>query len=114
MSFLSNLRADRLITEIRSSTDLSSPVLQKAVQKLKDIGPPAIEAIFAALPDSDKTASAAFVDVLSELVSQKTFPQFLRGLVEGSPRVIAGISWALTTSSNYPPHLLLEALSTQG
>ena len=38
----------------------------------------------------------------------------MRGLVQGSPRVIAGISWALTSSRNYPHHLLLEALATPG
>ena len=38
----------------------------------------------------------------------------MRGLVEGSPRVISGISWALTNSRNYPHHLLLEALATPG
>jgi eukaryotic-like serine/threonine-protein kinase len=38
----------------------------------------------------------------------------VQGLIQGSPRVIAGISWALTGSRNYPPHLLLEALATPG
>jgi eukaryotic-like serine/threonine-protein kinase len=114
MSFFSNLRADRLITEIRSSTDPASPATQKAVARLKDVGPAAIESVFAALPDADKSATMAFVDVLAGLVSAKTFPQFVRGLVEGSPRVISGISWALTSSRNYPAHLLLEALATQG
>jgi len=114
MSFFTNLRADRLITEIRSSTDASSPATQKAVARLKDVGPGAIESIFAALPDADKTSTVAFVDVLASLVSQKTFPQFVRGLVEGSARVISGIAWALTTSRNYPAHLLLEALATPG
>ena len=114
MSFLTNLRADRLVTEIRSSTDPSSPATQKAVAKLKEVGPGAIEAIFGALPDADKAATLAFVDVLASLVSPKTFPLFVRGLVEGSPRVIAGIAWALTSSSNYPQHLLLEALATPG
>jgi eukaryotic-like serine/threonine-protein kinase len=114
MSFFTNLRADRLVTEIRSSPDPGSPATQKAIARLKDIGPGAIEAIFAALPEADKTATVAFVDVLSSLVSQKTFPQFLRGLVEGSPRVTSGIAWALTSSRNYPPHMLLEALATAG
>src|ERR1700704_238389 len=114
MSFFTNLRADRLITEIRSSTDSDSPVLQKAVARLKDLGPGAIEPVFAALPDASKTATVAFIEVLAGLVSQKTFPQFVRGLVEGSARVIAGISWALTSNRNYPPHLLLEALATPG
>jgi eukaryotic-like serine/threonine-protein kinase len=114
MSFFTNLRADRLVTEIRSSTDPGNPATQKAIARLKDIGPGAIEAIFAALPEADKTATVAFVDVLSSLVSPKTFPQFLRGLVEGSPRVVSGIAWALTSSRNYPPHMLLEALATTG
>ena len=114
MSFFTNLRADRLVTEIRSSTDPGNPATQKAIARLKDIGPGAIEAIFAALPEADKTSTVAFVDVLSSLVSQKTFPQFLRGLVEGSPRVVSGIAWALTSSRNYPPQMLLEALATTG
>ncbi|MFO7275976.1 MAG: HEAT repeat domain-containing protein [Pseudomonadota bacterium] len=114
MSFFTSLRADRLVTEIRSSADPSSPATQKAIAKLKDLGAGALEAIFAALPEADKNATVAFVDVLTSLVSQKTFPLFVRGLVEGSPRVIAGISWALSSSRNFPPHLLLEALNTPG
>ncbi|HYL02049.1 MAG TPA: HEAT repeat domain-containing protein [Steroidobacteraceae bacterium] len=114
MSFFTNLRADRLVTEIRSSNDPHDAATQKAIARLKEVGPGAIESVFAALPDADKGSTMAFVEVLSGLVSQKTFPQFVRGLVEGSPRVISGISWALTSSHNYPAHLLLEALSTPG
>ncbi len=114
MSFFTNLRADRLVTEIRAATDPASSDTQKAVAKLKGLGPGAIEPVFAALPDASKNATVAFVEVLAGLVSQKTFPQFVRGLVEGSARVIAGISWALTSNRNYPPHLLLEALATPG
>jgi serine/threonine-protein kinase len=114
MSFFTNLRADRLVTEIRSSNDPTGAATQKAVARLKDVGPGAIEAVLAALPDADKAATMAFVEVLAGLVSQKTFPQFMRGLVEGSARVISGISWALTSSRSYPPHLLLEALAIPG
>src|SRR5215831_11485108 len=114
MSFFSNLRADRLITEIRSSTDSGSPATQKAIARLKDLGAGAIEPVFAALPDADKNSTVAFVEVLGGLVSQKTFPQFVEGLVQGSPRVISGIAWALSGSRNYPANMLLEALSTPG
>jgi hypothetical protein len=75
MSFFTNLRADRLVTEIRSSNDPNSPATQKAVERLKEVGPGAIETVFAALPDADKGATVAFVEVLAALVSQKTFPQ---------------------------------------
>ena len=114
MSFFTNLRADRLVTEIRSSASPNSPATQKAIGKLKDLGAGALEPIFAALPEADKNATLAFVEALSGIVNQKTFPAFTQGLIEGSPRVIAGISWALTSSRNYPPHLLLEALSIPG
>jgi serine/threonine-protein kinase len=114
MSFFTNLRADRLITEIRSSTDPSSPATQKAIAKLRELGAGAIEAVFGALPDADKNATVAFVEALGGLVNQKTFPLFVQGLIQGSPRVVAGISWALTGSRNYPPNLLLEALATPG
>ena len=114
MSFFTNLRADRLVTEIRAATDPASPTTQKTIAKLKDLGPGAIEPVFAALPDADKNATVAFVEVLTGLVSLKTFPQFIEGLIQGSPRVIAGIAWALTSNRNYPPHLLLEALATPG
>src|ERR1700733_3450146 len=114
MSFFTNFRADRLITEIRSTTNPASPATHGAVAKLRGLGPGAIEAIFGALPDADKNATVAFVEALSVMVNPKTFPLFVRGLVEGSPRVIAGISWALTSSRNYPPHLLLDALATPG
>ncbi len=114
MTFLVNLRADRLITGLRSSADPASPETQKAIARLKDLGPGVIAPIMASLPEADKNATVAFVEVLSGLVSAKTFPQFMEGLVQGSPRVIAGIAWALTSSRNFPPHLLLDALSTPG
>ncbi len=114
MSFFSNLRADRLVTEIRSSSDPSDTTRQKAIARLKEMGPGAIEAIFAALPDADKASTIAFVDVLASLVNAKTFPIYVRGLVQGSPRVISGISWALTSSHGYPTNMLLDALATPG
>jgi serine/threonine-protein kinase len=114
MSFFTNLRADRLITEIRSSPDPTSSDTQKAVARLKDMGPGAIEAIFGALPDADRGATMALVDVLTSLANQKTFPVFIRGLVEGSRNVVSGVTWALTASHNYPAHLLIEALATPG
>jgi eukaryotic-like serine/threonine-protein kinase len=114
MSFFTNLRADRLIVQIKSTNDLMSPETQKAIGKLKDVGPGAIEAVIAALSEADKHATVAFVDVLSTLATAKSFPQYVQAMVQGGPRVIAGVAWALTSSRAYPPHLLLDALSTPG
>jgi HEAT repeat protein/tRNA A-37 threonylcarbamoyl transferase component Bud32 len=114
MSFFTNLRADRLIAQIKSTNDLMGAETQKAIAKLKEIGAGSIDLIVAALPDADKHATVAFVDVLGTLATQKTFPQYVQALVHGSPRVIAGVAWALTGSRGYPPNLLLDALSTPG
>ena len=114
MSFFTNLRAERLITEVRSASSPTDPAALRAAAKLKELGVGAIESILAALPDSDKSATVILVDALSALVTLKSLPQMLQGLVEGSPRVIAGISAALTSNRAYPPHLLLEALAMQG
>ena len=111
MSFFTNFRADRLITEIKTSTEPLGAATLKAVAKLKDLGPGAIEPTVQALADADKNATVALVDVLATLVSNKTFPHFIKAMIEGGPRTIAGISWALTSCRNYTPGLLLEALT---
>ena len=43
MSFFTNLRADRLVTEVKSSTGPADATAQKAASKLKELGPGAIE-----------------------------------------------------------------------
>ena len=111
MGFFSNLRADRIITEVRGTTDPNSPATRKAVARLRDIGEEAIYPILGALPDAGKEATAAFVAALSEILSQKTFPTFVQAMVEGSPRVVSGIKFAMQASRAYPPHLLLDVLS---
>jgi hypothetical protein len=67
MSFFSNLRADRLITQIKSSTDPLGEATLKAVAKLKELGPSAIQPTIEALADADKNCTVALVDVLSTL-----------------------------------------------
>jgi len=114
MSFFTNLRSDRLITQIKSSNEPLGQETLKAVAKLKSLGPGAIDPTIQALADADKNATVALVDVLSTLVSNKTFPQFVEGLANGGPRITAGIAWALTSSRNYAPGLLLEALGVKG
>jgi serine/threonine-protein kinase len=114
MSFFTNIRADRFITELRTATDVAAPATQKAIAKLRELGPGAIEPVTAALADADKIATVAYIEVLTGLVNQKTFPKFIESMVTGSPRVVAGVAWALSSSRAYPPTMLLEALTTEG
>jgi HEAT repeat protein/tRNA A-37 threonylcarbamoyl transferase component Bud32 len=114
MSFFTNIRADRFITELKEATDVAAPTTQKAIAKLRELGPGAIEPVTAALADADKIATVAYIEVLTGLVNQKTFPKFIESMVTGSPRVIAGVAWALSSSRAYPPTMLLDALNTEG
>ena len=114
MSFFTNIRADRFITELKEATDVAAPQTQKAIQKLRDLGAGAIEPVTAALADADKIATVAYIEVLTGLVTQKTFPKFIESMVTGSPRVVAGVAWALSSSRAYPATMLLDALNTEG
>jgi eukaryotic-like serine/threonine-protein kinase len=114
MSFFTNIRADRFITELKEATDVAAPQTQKAIASLRALGPGVIEPVTAALADADKIATVAYIEVLTGLVNQKTFPKFIEAMVTGSPRVIAGVAWALSSSRAYPATMLLEALNTEG
>jgi HEAT repeat protein/tRNA A-37 threonylcarbamoyl transferase component Bud32 len=111
MSFFSDLRAERLIAEIRGIGDPLHPDSQKAFQKLAKIGPGAIPKILDALAVADKKETASYVDILSQLVDNKTFPILAEGLAEGNARTVAAVSWALSASRNYSPALLIELLN---
>ena len=79
MSFFSDLRAERLIAEIRGIGDPLHPEAQKAFQKLAKIGPGAIPKILDALAVADKKETASYVEILTQLVDNKTFPLFVAG-----------------------------------
>lgn len=110
MSFFSDLKAERLIAEIRGIGDPLHPQAQQAFQKLAKIGPGAIPKILDALAVADKKEAASYVEILTQLVDNKTFPMLVAGLTDGSPRTIAAVTWALTASHNYSPAMLIELL----
>src|SRR5262245_27765554 len=110
MSFFSDMRAERLIAEIRGIGDPTQPESQKAFQKLGRIGPGAIPKILDALASADRKETVAYVEILTQLVDNKTFPILIEGMSDGNPRTIAAICWALTSSSNYSATLLFDLL----
>ena len=114
MSLFTNLRSERLIAQIKASGDPMGEATLKAVAKLKELGPGTIQPVIDALADADKNVTVALVDVLSTLVSNKTFPVFFKALIEGGQRTAAAISWVLSSSRGYSPSLLLTALATKG
>ncbi|MGO9991628.1 MAG: HEAT repeat domain-containing protein [Steroidobacteraceae bacterium] len=111
MSFFANYRADRLLAEVKSSGNPGSPQAQKALDKLVALGANAIDPIVAALSSAEKRETVAYVDVLARLIDAKSLPHLLRTMAESNGRAMSGIAWALSSSRNYPPAALLEALN---
>src|SRR3984957_266988 len=111
MSLFANYRADRLIAEIKTSGNPGSPEAQKALERLVALGPSAIEPIVGALTTAEKRETLAYVEALSRLIDTKTLPVLLKTMAEANGRATSGIAWALSSSKNYPPGALLDALS---
>ncbi len=111
MSLFANYRADRLIAEVKSSGNPGSPLAQKALEKLVALGPSAIEPIIDAMATAEKRESSMYVEALAKLIDTKTLPHLLKTMAEANGRAMSGIAWALSSSKNYPPAALLEALN---
>src|SRR5277367_1513181 len=114
MSVFANYRADRLIAEIKSSGNPSSPQAQKAFQKLLALGSSAIDPIVDALSTAEKREAIGYVEILAKLIDGRTLPQVLRAMAEANGRATSGIAWALSSSQRYPATALLDALSKEG
>jgi HEAT repeat protein/tRNA A-37 threonylcarbamoyl transferase component Bud32 len=114
MTLFANYRADRLIAEVKSSGNPTSPLALKALEKLIALGSDAIDPIVDALATSEKKETTAYVEVLARLIDSKTLPILLKTMSEANGRAMSGIAWALSSSKNYPAHALLDALAKPG
>ncbi|HUG03719.1 MAG TPA: HEAT repeat domain-containing protein [Steroidobacteraceae bacterium] len=103
-----------MIAEVRESGDPASAKAKSALAKLLNLGPNAIKPIVDALATADKRETMAFVETLTPLVDNKSFPLLAAALAEENPRAVAGVAWALSSSRNYSPSLLIDLLSTPG
>jgi serine/threonine-protein kinase len=110
MSFISNLRAERVIASIRAAGDPDAPSATKAFDKLVELGPSAIPRVIDALASADNRETAGFVRVLSALLDNKSLPAVVAGLADGNQRTVGAVTEALSVSRNYNPQLLLPML----
>jgi eukaryotic-like serine/threonine-protein kinase len=110
MSLFSNLRAERLIAEIKATGETTEAGTRKALDKLVKLGPSAIPRIIDALANADKQETAGFVNALSTLLDQRTFPAIAEGLKDGNQRTVAAVVWAMSSAKNYPASMLYGLL----
>jgi serine/threonine-protein kinase len=114
MGFFSNFRAERLLAEFRDSGDPDSAKARQSLEKLKGLGPSAIQPIVAAMSGADKRETAALVDALTALIDNKTFPMVAQAMSEENARAVAGVAWALSSARSYSPSRLLDMLGQPG
>jgi serine/threonine-protein kinase len=111
MNFITTFQADRLILQITEQTDPKSPAAQKALAKLGKLGVGAVPKILEAIGSADKQQTAAYVELLSKLVNDRTLMTVVRGLADTDPRIVAGTAWALSSSKAFNINRLAELLS---
>jgi serine/threonine-protein kinase len=112
MGLFTSMRADRLLTTVREASDPGRPEVRVALSKLTALGPSVVPLIIAELARSEKKATLAFVDVLVQLADARNFPEFVKGLHDPNPRVVAGVAWALAGARNVPPANILGLLQS--
>ncbi|MFO1408536.1 MAG: HEAT repeat domain-containing protein [Steroidobacteraceae bacterium] len=109
MSFFTNMKADRLIADIKAASD-GNVDADKALDRLGKLGPAAIPRIIDALSNADRQETEAFVRVLSALIDNKSLSQVVEALSDANPRTAAAIVAALSAARDYSPQLLLPLL----
>ena len=111
MKIISNLQADRLIAQVQSEPDPSAPAAKKALEKLKRLGDKGIPRILQALAGANKAQTVEYVEILSSLMSEKSFPGIVQGLADADPKIVAGTAWALSSNRRYNPNRLVDLLA---
>ena len=111
MNFISSIKAERLIAQIRGEADVASSSARKAFEKLGQIGPAAVPKILAAVGGADRRQSLEFIDVLSKLADDKSLPAILQGLADPNPKTVSATTSALSSSRRFNPNRLVDLLA---
>lgn len=110
MKFLTAIKAERCVSQLLAEPDANTPTAQKALKSLKNSGKAAIPILIDALASADRYQTVGIVDALTAQVNEQNFKAVAQGLCHANERCVAGVSWALSSSSNYNVNLLPELL----
>src|SRR5262245_50466597 len=106
MKLLDKFRIKKWLEMLLTPADVSSPEQKQAIARLTQIGRPAIPYLLPAL--GCVPSPPILVEFLTTRVNNASLPDFVRGLTDRNPRVVAGIVTILSHSGGYDPHGLLE------
>lgn len=111
LGIIDNYRVSRLIEQVLAAPSADSPKAKAAIEKLKEIGKPAIPQLVEALGTTDKSQTQTFTIILAKLLNNSTLPLYTKGLAEAYPRVVTNVTNVLKISESYDPNLLIDLFS---
>ena len=111
MAIFGAFRADQLISQLIAEQDPNSPTATKLVNRIKKAGPKAIPKVIDALAMSDKTHTMIFVDILSDLVNDKTIVS-LKLRPTSRPRCTNWTRWSPGSSIEFVSFFTSDSVDT--
>ncbi len=114
MGVFDAFRTERLVDKIIEVNDADSEDTKRLAAKLRGKGPAAIPLIIDALDIADREHTVLFVDILGDLLNNKSLPEFIEGLKHENATVISSVTWALTKEGCYDPNELIDFLDGPG
>ncbi|RMG51280.1 MAG: serine/threonine protein kinase [Gammaproteobacteria bacterium] len=108
LGILDNLRVGRLVDQVLAAPSTEDPKVRAALERLREIGKPAIQPLIDALDTTSKEQTEVISQALLKLVNNSTLPEFVKGLAEGRPRVINAVASILRISEAFDPNLLID------
>jgi len=108
MKLFSTIKAEKNLSRLFEERDSQTAAAKKALNNLKGLGQGAIPIIIQGLSSADKAQTVGLVNVLADLVTERSFPMYAEGLASSDPRAAAGVCWALSNSTNYSTDRLVS------
>jgi HEAT repeat protein len=106
MKLLDKFRVKKWLEVLLAPLDATNLEQRQAMARLTQIGRPAIPYLLPAL--GRVPSPTTLVEFLTTRVNNASLPDFVRGLTDQNPRVMAGTVTILSHSGSYDPHGLLK------
>jgi eukaryotic-like serine/threonine-protein kinase len=110
MKMFSALKAEKNLSRLFSERDCRTAAATKALSNLTNLGQSAVPIIVRSLSSTDKKQTIALVNVLTDLVDDRSFPLFAEALKNSNRECASGAGWALSNSTNYNADRLLALI----